>query len=377
MLLRKIRIYTSAGSLLMIVACGGNKQQQAMAPGSGPVPVTTANVSTARVSYYDDYPGTVVALNQVDLRAQVSGFVTGIYVTDGAKVKKGQKLYTVDPQQYEASYEQAQANLAVQEANLVKAQKDADRYRTLDKQDAIAKQQVDNAEAALQAAQKQVDAAKASIRAVQTNVKYTNVYAPFDGTIGISQVKVGSPVSAGQTILNTVSSDNPIAVDFTVNQNEIYRFIQLQQKSSGKGDSTFRLAFGDDIYPFPGKLVLLDRAVDPQTGMLKVRLNFPNDKNMLKAGMTGKVRVLNNAGTESILIPYKAVTEQLGEFFVYVVGDSSKVNQRKVVLSKQVGTNVIIKDGLKEGDRIVVQGVQNLREGAVIKQADTTAPKKQ
>lgn len=377
MLLRKIRIYTSAGSLLMIVACGGNKQQQAMAPGSGPVPVTTANVSTARVSYYDDYPGTVVALNQVDLRAQVSGFVTGIYVTDGAKVKKGQRLYTVDPQQYEASYEQAQANLAVQEANLVKAQKDADRYRTLDKQDAIAKQQVDNAEAALQAAQKQVDAAKASIRAVQTNVKYTNVYAPFDGTIGISQVKVGSPVSAGQTILNTVSSDNPIAVDFTVNQNEIYRFIQLQQKSAGKGDSTFRLAFGDDLYPVPGRLALLDRAVDPQTGMLKVRLNFPNDKNMLKAGMTGKVRVLNNAGTESILIPYKAVTEQLGEFFVYVVGDSSKVNQRKVVLSKQVGTNVIIKDGLKEGDRIVVQGVQNLREGAMIKQADTTAPKKQ
>ncbi|MFT3824428.1 MAG: efflux RND transporter periplasmic adaptor subunit [Chitinophagaceae bacterium] len=376
MLLRKIRIYTSAGSLLMIVACGGNKQQQAMAPGAGPVPVTTASVSTTKAVYYDEYPATVVALNQVDLRAQVSGILTGIYVADGAKVKKGQRLYTVDPQQYEASYQQAQANLAVQEANLVKAQKDADRYRTLDKQDAIAKQQVDNADAALEAAQKQVDAAKANIRAVQTNVKYTNVYAPFDGTIGISQVKVGSPIVAGTTLLNTVSSDNPIAADFSINQNEIYRFAQLEQKGTKGADSTFTLEFGNDIYPYPGRLALLDRAVDPQTGMLKARLSFPNGKGMLRAGMTGKVRVLNNSGTESVLIPYKAVTEQLGEFFVYVVGDSSKVNQRKVVLSKQIGTNVIIKDGLKEGETIVVQGVQNLREGAAIKQ-DTAAQKKQ
>jgi membrane fusion protein (multidrug efflux system) len=179
-------------------------------------------------------------------------------------------------------------------------------------------------------------------------------------------VKRGSTVVAGQTILNTISSDNPMAVDFAVNQKEIYRFLQLQQKGAKAGDSTFRIAFGTDVYANAGHIGLIDRAVDPQTGTIKTRLIFPNDKGMLKAGMITSVRVLNNAATKAVMIPYKAITEQLGEFFVYVPGDSSKVTQRKVVLGKQLGTDIIIRDGLKEGEQVVVQGMQNLREGAVI-----------
>jgi len=167
--------------------------------------------------------------------------------------------------------------------------------------------------------------------------------------------------------LNTLSSDNPVTVDFAVDQREIYRFSQLQQKNNA-ADSVFTLAFGQDIYPYPGKIHLLDRAVDPRTSTIKVRLIFPNPKNVLKPGMSGKVRVLNNSS--SILIPYKAVTEQLGEFFVYVVTDSSKVTQRQVTLGKQIGTDVVVKEGLTNGEEIVVQGVQNLREGAAIKKSE-------
>ncbi|RYZ23261.1 MAG: efflux RND transporter periplasmic adaptor subunit, partial [Sphingobacteriales bacterium] len=123
------------------------------------------------------------------------------------------------------------------------------------------------------------------------------------------------------------------------------------------------------VYPASGTIQLIDRAVDPQTGTIRIRLSFPNDKNMLKAGMSATVRVLNSQKEKSIIIPYKSVTEQLGEFFVYVVGDSSKVTQRKVSLGKQLGTNIIVK-GVNEGEQVVVQGVQNLREGAVV----TTAP---
>jgi membrane fusion protein (multidrug efflux system) len=173
-------------------------------------------------------------------------------------------------------------------------------------------------------------------------------------------------------VLNTISTDNPIAVDFAVDQKEVYRFSQLQlvQKPD---DSTFSIAFGADIYPFNGSIDLIDRAVDPQTGSIKTRLVFPNDKNVLKAGMSTTVRVLNNVTEKSVVVPYKAITEQLGEYIAYVVGDSNKVSQRKLLLGKQIGVNIIVKDGLKEGEKIVVQGIQNLREGAVI----TTAPPQQ
>ena len=364
MLFNTIRNYTGVAFLLTLAACGSKQpQQQQQAPAA--VPVTTAPVTATDAVYHDLYPGTVTPLKQVELRPQVTGYITGIFFQDGAKVRKGQKLYTIDEQVYSANYQQAQANVAVQETNLVKAQKDADRYHELDKKDAIAKQQVDYADAALEAAKKQLAAAKANVQSVQSNVRFATIYAPFDGTIGISQVRTGASVVAGSSVLNTVSTDDPIAVDFTIDQKDIYRFSQLQQKGTKGKDSVFTLAFGTDVFPFSGSIYTIDRAVDPQTGTLKTRLVFPNSKGLLKAGMNTTVRVQSNTAAKSVVIPFKAVTEQLGEFFVYVTADSSKVSQRKVVLGKQLGTNVVIQDGVKEGETVVVQGVQNLRDGAV------------
>jgi len=366
---KSFNYFSAIALLLLLSACGAKQQQQQQGPPPA-IPVATDTVETTAALYYDEYPATVTALNQTEIRAQVTGYVTGIYFKDGDKVKKGQRLYSIDAQLYDANFQQALANQAVQETNLLKAQKDADRYHELDKNDAIAKQQVDYADAALEAAKKQVAAAKANVNAIKANVNFATIYAPFNGTIGISLVRTGTSVVAGQTVLNTVSMDNPMGVDFVVDQSEVYRFLQLQQQGKKTGDSTFSIAFGSEVYPFHGSIFLIDRAVDPQTGTIKTRLVFPNDKNVLRAGMSTTVRILNNSARKVVTIPYKAVTEQLGEFFVYVVGDSSKVSQHKLVLGKQIGRNVIVKDGLKEGDVIVVQGVQNLREGAVV----TTAP---
>jgi len=370
MRLNSLHVVAFAGSVLLLAACGSKTQQQQGPPPA--VPVTLADVTASDAQYYDEYPATVVALNQTELRAQVTGYVTGIYFKDGDKVRKGQRLYSIDQQVYNASYQQAIANQQVQETNLLKAQKDADRYHELDKKDAIAKQQVDYADAALEAAKKQVDAAKANVNAVRASVSFATIVAPFNGTIGISNVRSGTSVVAGQTVLNTISTDNPIGVDFAVDQKEVYRISQLQAAQK-KQDTTFSLAFGKDVYPYHGSIQFIDRAVDPQTGTIKTRLVFPNDKNMLRAGMSSTVRILNNNQDKSITIPYKAVVEQLGEYFVYVVGDSSKVSQRRLVLGQPIGANIIVRDGLKEGEKIVVQGQQNLREGAVIA---TGAPKK-
>jgi len=357
---------------IAFTACG-NKGQQQMSQG-GPIPVTTYQVTTSSATnYYDEYPGTLVALNQSELRPQVTGYITGIFFKDGQKVVKGQKLYTIDQQTYQANYEAAMAQVAVQETNLDKAQKDADRYHQLDKQDAIAKQQVDYADAALAAAKKQLSAARAQANAVKSNVQFATIYAPFNGTIGISQVRQGTSVVAGQTILNTISTDNPMAADFNIDQQEIYRFTQLQN-SDKENDTTFALAFGNDVYPYYGKIQIIDRAVDPQTGSIKVRLTFPNNTGTLKAGMSATIHVLNASTNLATLIPYKAVSEQLGEFFTYVVGDSSKVTQRKITLGKEIGSNIIVKEGLQPGEIIVVEGVQNLKEGSVVT-TDTTKKK--
>jgi membrane fusion protein, multidrug efflux system len=371
MLLNKLSYSFSFGLLLIATACG-NKNQHAM-QGPPPVPVVVQQVSTSSASYYDEYPAIVKAVSEVELRAQVNGYITGIHFKEGEKVKKGQKLYSIDQQQTQAAYQQAIANLAVQQANLERAKKDVDRYRELDKQDAIAKQQVDYAEATFAAAQNQVDAAKATVQSVQTNVRYSTIVAPFDGTIGISQVRLGASVSPGQTLLNTISSDDPVAVDITVDQSEIYRYTSLLAQKQSKSDSTFRLAFRDEFYPQPGRITIIDRAVDPQTGTIKMRLEFPNPKHTLRVGMSGTIKVLSTSN--AIVIPYKAINEQLGEFFVYMP-DSAKATQRKVLLGRQVGKNIIIKDGLKVGESIITEGIQSLREGAAINIATPATAKK-
>ncbi|WP_207515407.1 efflux RND transporter periplasmic adaptor subunit [Longitalea luteola] len=361
-------IIISAGWLLSSCKDDKANTQPAAPP---PVPVNVYTVTKGRASYYDQYPATITPLNQVDLRPQVNGYLTGVFFKDGSRVRKGQKLYTIDQQQYMANYQQAQANLQVQETNLMKAQKDADRYHELEKHDAIAKQQVDYADAALEAAKKQVAAAKANVASVQTGLRYTTIFAPFDGTIGISQAKLGTAVSAGQTLLNTISSDDPMAVDVAIDQKDLYRFTQLQKKGAGRKDSTFKLILpGGETYPYPGQIYTIDRAVDPQTGTIKARLLFPNKESDLKAGMTANVQILNNANTEKLLIPHKAVVEQMGEYFVYTT-DGKFAHQKKVSLGARIGGQVIINEGLNEGEQVITDGLQKLKEGAPVQVAQT------
>jgi len=357
---------------ILIASCSDKKNDAAsLQQVPPPTPVTIAEVTSTDAVYYDEYPATIIALDQINITSQVTGYVTAIHFKDGQKVKKGELLYSIDQQIYQANLQQALANLQLQQANMDKASKDADRYHELDKHDAVAKQQVDYADAALEVSKKQVAAAKANVASLQSNVQFSSIRSPLSGTIGISQVKQGTLVTAGNTVLNTVSTDNPMAVDFTVDQKEIYSFAKMKEEGTSPKDSVFTIAFGDDVYPYPGKIGLIDRAVDPQTGTLKIRLIFPNDKSMLKPGMNTTVRVKNTASKNATIIPYEAITEQLGEFYVYVVGDSSRVTQRKVDLGTQIKDNIIIKDGLKAGEKIVVKGVQKLHQGSIVTDASS------
>ena len=272
---------------------------------------------------------------------------------------------------------------------MLQAQQDADRYTYLNSQQAVAEQLYDHAIDALQGAKDQVAAAEQAVKSAKTNFEYSVITAPFDGTIGFSQVKLGNMVTIGQTLLNTISTDDPMAVDFLVNEKQLPFFEKLDKDKQNVPDSLFTILLPDNsLYPYTGKIAIIDRAVDNQTGAIRIRLEFPNPGDYLKVGMSCIVRVHNQEPTPQMVIPSKAVVEQMGEYFVFVekdtllknpadtshkkTNDTARARPRPVVLQKKVqlgqtiGPNVLVKGGISIGDRIVVDGVQLLHDGSPV-----------
>ncbi len=364
-------------------------------PPPPPVAVNLFTVKAEQVLYYDKYPATVQALSQVNIYPEVQGYITSIHFVEGAHVKKGQLLYEIDRRLYQAAYDAAVANQKVAEGNQLQAQQDADRYTYLNKQNAVAEQLYDHAVIALQNAKNSVGAAAEAVKSAKTNLEYSVINAPFDGTIGFSQVKLGNMVTVGQTVLNTISTDDPMAVDFLINEKQLPAFEKLAAQKQQTVDSLFTILLPDNsLYPYTGKISVIDRAVDAQTGAIRIRLEYPNPKYVLRAGMSCIVRVHNQEPAPVLVIPGKAVVEQMGEYFVFVAkdtivipkrdstkkevavekaqGDSIQKGpkfyafQKKVQLGQTIGPNVIVKDGIQEGDSIVVDGVQLLHDGSKI-----------
>lgn len=361
-----------ATGMFFLASCKGPGQNAAMV--APPTPVNVATATEGSAIYYDRYPASVVALNNVELRAQVAGYITGIFFKEGEVVQKGKPLYEIDRRKYEAAYRQAEANIASAKANFNKAQKDADRYRRLAEQDAVARQVVDNAEAVLETNRSQIAAAEAQLLAARTDLDYSYIRAPFTGRIGISQVKLGAQVTPGTTLLNTMSSENPIAVDFVVNETDIARFSALQGKTINPQDSTFRLQLPDGTaYTERGRIAVIDRGVDNQTATVKVRIEFNNPKDVLKDGMSCVLQVLNSESGDHVIIPYKAVIEQMGEFFVFVSKDTI-AEQRKIHLGPRLRDRIVVLDGVNAGEKVITEGFQRLRDGGKI---DTAAAKQQ
>ena len=371
-------IYCIAAMAITISSCGNKAPKQDAAPPATPVNVITAE--KAEALYYDKYQGTVTSLNLVELRSQVGGFITGIFFKEGAVVTKGTPLYEIDKRKFQAAYQQARANLMSAKANLSKAQKDIDRYNMLLKNDAVARQTVDQATASFETAQSQVAVAQAGVQSAAADLSYATIRAPFTGRIGISQVKLGAQVSPGTTLLNTISTGNPIGVDVVINEQDINRFYKLQKAST---DSTFRLQLADGTsFNKTGKIFAIDRGVSDQTGTIKVRVQFPNADDRLKDGMSCVLQVLNDDSGDRVQIPYKAVTEQMGEFFVFLrkdttykdtTGDKKIVDKRdtigkqiKVTLGPRINSNIVITKGLKAGDQVISEGFQRLRDGGKV-----------
>ncbi len=356
------------GSGLFGQSCGSNenKNQQAgkMQQADMATPISTAMVEKEIVSGIKSYPSNVVPLQETELRAEVSGYITNIYVTDGAFVNKGQRLYEIDRTRYQATLDQATANLEIAKSNLQRIQTDLQRYQTLAEKDAIAKQTLDYATTDVSNQKAQVQAAEAALTTARTNLQRAVIVAPFSGNVGISQVRNGALVSAGTTLLNTISSTDPIAVEFQINERDITEFSKLQT-GSAKAQIYVTLPDGSR-FEKAGRITTIDRAVDSQTGTLKVRATFSNDTHVLRAGMSATLNIQSTSEQEELIIPYKAVFEQLGTFNVYTVNDSSKVELKQVSLGQKIDDKIVITSGLEAGQKIVVDGTTALRPGSKV-----------
>lgn len=355
------------GSAILWQSCGSNdgaSQQQAAGQQQPAIPVSTTTVQKQIVSGLKSYPASVVPLQETQIFAEVTGYITKILVADGASVSKGQAMYEIDRVRYQAAVDQAKATLEIAKANLDRVNKDLTRYQTLAEKDAIAKQTLDYALTDVNNQKAQVQGAQAALTTAQTNLQRAVIRAPFSGSVGISQVRDGALVTAGGTLLNTLSSINPIAVEFQISEREILEFSNYQ---NGKAATEITVQLPDGTnYSEAGKISILDRAVDPQTGTIKVRANFANAQNVLRAGMNLTMKVKSTSSSEQLVIPFKAVQDQLGVYNTYVVSDSSTVTQRTVQLGLKLDELVVVESGLEAGEKIVVDGIMNVRTGAKI-----------
>jgi membrane fusion protein (multidrug efflux system) len=359
----------AASLVLLLGACG----KKAEAPPAPPPPEVVVQAVTQRTTPLSmEIVGEVKAFREVELRPRVTGLVTQIKFEPGQRVKEGELLMQIDPRPYDEQVVDAQAKLAESEAQRARSRQDVARYEPLLPDNAIPRQTYDQAVSQDQANAAVVTARKAALETSRLNRSYAEVRSPITGRIGLQKVEIGTLASAGQTVLATVSTLDPMVVYFNVPEIayiDYTRRLQAAQKA-GKSDAVapIELLLADgSTYGQPGRLDFADRALNAATGTLTLRAVFPNADELLRPGMNTRVRVVSDVAENAILIPQAAVTEMLGKQFASVVGADNKVEQRPIVTGARIGELWLVQSGLKPGERVVVQGLQKAKPGVVVK----------
>jgi membrane fusion protein (multidrug efflux system) len=368
-------------SLLLAPLAGcGRGGGKAAAP-SGPVEVGVVTLALSSVPLTKELPGRTSAFRVAEVRARVNGIVQRRLFKEGSDVKEGQALFQIDPAPYVAALEGAKAQLARADATAASAKVAAERFTDLVSHNAVSKQEYDNAMAALKAGEADVAAGKAAVQAAQINVGYTTVTSPLSGRIGRSAVTEGAFVQQSQaTLLATVQQLDPVYVDLTESSVEALRLRRAQAdgtlKSAGKEQATVHLVLEDGReYPTPGSLQFTDVTVDPSTGSIGLRALFPNPKGELLPGMFVRARLDEGVRPDALLVPQQGVTrDQKGLPTALVVNAEQKVERRPITTERAVGDAWLVTAGLKAGDRVIVEGLQRVQPGAIVKAVPAAAP---
>jgi membrane fusion protein (multidrug efflux system) len=342
------------------------------APAGAPPEVYVADVVQKDVPVYMEIVGQTKGSQDVEIRARVEGYLDKVAFTEGSFVRKGELLYQIDPLPLEAALANAKANLATAQARLEKTNNDVARLTPLAKQQAVSQQELDNALAFRDAARAQVDANKAAVDKATLDLGYTHITSPIDGLVGTTQVKAGNLVGRGEsTLLTTVSQTDPILFRAGISEAEYLRLAKRIADAGGaaaerpKAEIQLLLADGT-VHPHTGRVDAIERAVDPTTGTLAVQFAFPNPGRVVRPGQYGRARFVIETKAGALLVPQRAVTELQNLYSIAVVGEGNKVTFRNVKVGPRVDGLWVIEEGLKPGEKVVVEGLQKVREGVVV-----------
>ena len=314
-----------------------------------------------------------------NINAQVQGYIVSRDYQEGSLVKKGDLLFQIDPRPFEAALAQAKATLAKDQANLAKAAADEKRAQDLFNKKVISEQERDTAVAAAGSNRANVQADEAAVKQVELNLGYAKVTAPIDGVAGFANNQVGDLVGPSTGPLTTVSQVDPIKAIVTAGEGPFTDFVSRhpdqKEREAYIKSLEFELILGDGkVYPQKGTFYALDRNLDPKTGSIRYYVIFPNPGNILRPGQFGKVRFVADMKKGAMVVPQEAVNELQGNFQVAVVDQNNKVSIRPVKMGERIGAMWEVTEGLKPGDKVVVQGLQKAREGSTVTVKDWTPP---
>ena len=380
--------------VVVLLGAAAHSRGKSTAKAAGLPTVAVAQAKREDVPIYAEWIGTLAGQVNATVQAQVTGYLLRRDYQEGSFVRKGQLLFEIDPRPFQAALDQAkgqlaqaraqlvqdQAQLASAEANQLKSQLDVDKYTPLAQAEAASQQDLDNAvqtnlankaqvqaaEAAIAAAKAQIQADQAAVETASINLGFTQVTAPVNGIADVARAQVGDLVSSNSGALTTVSTLDPIRDYFTVSEQD---YLQLQKlfSSSDRDGWKVRLILADGTtYAHEGVFYFAGRAVDQNTGAIQLAALFPNPGNVLRPGQYGKVRAVVRVRRGALLVPQPAVTELQGSYEVDLVGQDDRVAIRPVQLGERIGTMWIVLDGLKPGERVVVEGQQTLLPGTLV-----------
>ncbi|HEV8419120.1 MAG TPA: efflux RND transporter periplasmic adaptor subunit [Candidatus Udaeobacter sp.] len=359
----------------LFVGCSRKPAQTAAAPPE--VLVTT--VTPHDVPRVLERVATLDGFINANINAQVQGNIISRDYTEGSVVKKGDLLFRIDPRPFEAALAQAKGTLAKDKANQVKADADEKRAHDLFKKKVISDQERDTAIAAAGSSRANVEADQAAVETAELNLGYTKVTAPIDGLAGFANKQVGDLVGPSTGLLTTVSQIDPIKAVVTAGEGPFTDFVSRHPDATERNAYVktleFQLILGNgEIYPHKGNFYALDRSLDPKTGSIRYYVTFPNPGNVLRPGQFGKVRFVADMKKGAMVIPQEAVNELQGGYQVAVVDKNNKASIRPVKMGERIGAMWEVNDGLKPGDRVIVQGAQKVREGSPVKVKEWTPP---
>jgi RND family efflux transporter MFP subunit len=370
---------TILGALVICVGFStGCSRKPAQVPANAPEVLVTT-VTPQDVPRVLERVATLDGFINANINAQVQGYIVSRDYQEGSVVKKGDLLFQIDPRPFEAALAQAKGTLARDKANQAKADADEKRAMDLFKKKVISDQERDTAIATAGSTRANVEADEAAVQQAELNLGYTKITAPIDGLAGFAINQVGDLVSPSTGPLTTVSQVDPIKAVVTAGEGPFTDFVSRhpdpKERNAYVKTLEFDLILGNgEVYPHKGNFYALDRSLDPKTGSIRYYVTFPNPGNMLRPGQFGNVRFVADMKKGAMVIPQEAVNELQGSYQVAVVDENNKVSIRPVKMGERIGAMWEVTEGLKPGDKVVVQGLQKAREGSTVTVKDWTPP---